>query len=167
VRTTFPDARIIAEDLGELTPSVIRLREETGLPGMAILQFAFGCGSDNSYLPHQLSRNSVLYPGTHDNDTTRGWYASAPEAARDHARRYLEVNGTEISWDFIRAAYRSVSRLAVLPLQDLLSLDSRARMNTPGKPEGNWQWRYRSAQLASLGGDTTAYLRRIGELYGR
>jgi 4-alpha-glucanotransferase len=108
-----------------------------------------------------------LYPGTHDNDTTRGWYASAPEAARDHARRYLEVNGTEISWDFIRAAYRSVSRLAVLPLQDLLSLDSRARMNTPGKPEGNWQWRYRSAQLASLGGDTTAYLRRIGELYGR
>lgn len=167
VRATFPDARIIAEDLGELTPSVIRLREETGLPGMAILQFAFGGGADNSYLPHQLSRNSVVYPGTHDNDTTRGWYASAPEAARDHARRYLEVNGTEISWDFIRAAYRSVSRLAVLPLQDLLSLDSRARMNTPGKPEGNWQWRYSSAQLASLGGDTTAYLRRIGELYGR
>ena len=167
VRATFPEARIIAEDLGELTPSVIRLREETGLPGMAILQFAFGGGADNSYLPHQLSRNSVLYPGTHDNDTTRGWYASAPEAARDHARRYLEVNGTEISWDFIRAAYRSVSRLAVLPLQDLLSLDSRARMNTPGKPEGNWQWRYSSAQLASLGGDTTAYLRRIGELYGR
>ena len=167
VRATFPEARIIAEDLGELTPSVIRLREETGLPGMAILQFAFGGGADNSYLPHQLSRNSVVYPGTHDNDTTRGWYASAPEAARDHARRYLEVNGTEISWDFIRAAYRSVSRLAVLPLQDLLSLDSRARMNTPGKPEGNWQWRYSSAQLASLGGDTTAYLRRIGELYGR
>lgn len=167
VRHTFPDARIIAEDLGELTPSVIRLREETGLPGMAILQFAFGGGADNSYLPHQLSRNSVLYPGTHDNDTTLGWYASAPEVARDHARRYLGVDGVEIGWDFVRAAYRSVSRLAILPLQDLLSLDSRARLNTPGRPEGNWQWRYRASQLAALGGETTDYLRRLGELYGR
>lgn len=167
VRAAFPDARIIAEDLGELTPSVIQLREETGLPGMAILQFAFGGGADNSYLPHHLSRNSVLYPGTHDNDTTLGWYASAPEAARDHARRYLGVSGSEMGWDFVRTAYRSVSRLAILPLQDLLSLDSRARMNTPGKPEGNWQWRYRSAQLASLGGETAAYLRRLGDLYGR
>jgi 4-alpha-glucanotransferase len=167
VRAAFPDARIIAEDLGELTPSVVRLREQTGLPGMTILQFAFGSDNRNLYLPHNLTANSVVYPGTHDNDTTLGWYAAAPEKERDRVRRYLSVDGREIGWDFLRAAYRSVSRLAVIPLPDLLSLGREARLNTPGEPQGNWQWRCRDAQLAALSGRTAAYLRDLADLYDR
>jgi 4-alpha-glucanotransferase len=108
-----------------------------------------------------------VYPGTHDNDTTLGWYAAAPEKERDRVRRYLSVDGREIGWDFLRAAYRSVSRLAVIPLPDLLSLGSEARLNTPGEPQGNWQWRYRDAQLAALSGGTAAYLRDLADLYDR
>jgi 4-alpha-glucanotransferase len=168
VSAAFPDAKIIAEDLGALTPSVVALREATGLPGMAILQFAFGGDADNLYLPHQLSPNSVIYPGTHDNDTSLGWYASTAEKERDHVRRYLRIDGREIPWDFIRTSYASVSRLAVLPMQDILSLGSAARFNSPGKPQGNWQWRYRGAQLDQLlSGGTAAYLRSLAELYGR
>jgi 4-alpha-glucanotransferase len=167
VRDAFPGARIIAEDLGDLTASAVRLREDTGLPGMAILQFALGGGADNAYLPHNLQPNSVIYPGTHDNDTALGWYASAGEKARDHARRYLRVEGSSIGWDFLRAAYGSVSRLAVIPMQDLLSLGAAARFNTPGRPQGNWQWRLQRSQLESLFGDTAAYLRELGGLTGR
>jgi len=135
---------------------------------MAILQFAFGGDADNLYLPHQLSPNSVIYPGTHDNDTSLGWYASTAEKERDHVRRYLRIDGREIPWDFIRTSYASVSRLAVLPMQDILSLGSAARFNSPGKPQGNWQWRYRGAQLDQLlSGGTAAYLRSLAELYGR
>lgn len=166
IRAAFPEARIIAEDLGELTPSVVTLREETGLPGMAVLQFAFGGKADNLYLPHNLAPNSVIYTGTHDNDTTLGWYASADEASRDHARRYLRVSGAEIGWDLIRTAYGSVSRLAVIPFQDILSLGSESRFNTPGKPQGNWQWRFSEAQLDGLGG-TAFYLRELAALCGR
>ena len=169
VRAAFPQAKIIAEDLGELTPRVVALREATGLPGMAILQFAFG-GDDaeNLYLPHNLVPNGVIYPGTHDNDTTIGWYATTTEKERDHARRYLRVDGREIGWDFIRASYAAVSRLAVFPMQDVLSLGSAARFNAPGKPQGNWQWRYRPAQLEQLiTGGTAAYLKSLGAMYGR
>jgi 4-alpha-glucanotransferase len=166
VRAAFPGARIIAEDLGELTPSVVSLREETGLPGMAVLQFAFGGKADNLYLPHNLVPNSVIYTGTHDNDTSLGWYAAAGEATRDHARRYLRVSGSEIGWDLVRAAYSSVSRLAVIPFQDILSLGSEARFNTPGRPQGNWQWRFSEARFAGLGG-TAAYLRELAGLCGR
>ena len=169
VRAAFPQAKIIAEDLGELTPRVVALREATGLPGMAILQFAFG-GDDaeNLYLPHNLVPNGVIYPGTHDNDTTIGWYATTTEKERDHARRYLRVDGREIGWDFIRASYAAVSRLAVFPMQDVLSLGSAARFNAPGKPQGNWQWRYRPAQLEQLiAGGTAAYLKSLGAMYGR
>jgi len=167
VHDRFPDARLIAEDLGEITPAVRQLREATGLPGMAILHFAFGGDAENAYLPHNLSPNLVLYPGTHDNNTTLGWYRDAPEAVRDHTRRYLRVSGHEISWDLIRAAYASVSRLVVFPLQDLLSLGPEARFNTPGVPAGNWQWRYRRDQLESLRGNTASYLRDLATLYGR
>jgi 4-alpha-glucanotransferase len=169
VRAAFPQAKIIAEDLGELTPRVVALREATGLPGMAILQFAFG-GDDaeNLYLPHNLVPNGVIYPGTHDNDTTIGWYATTTEKERDHARRYLRVDGREIGWDFIRASYAAVSRLAVFPMQDVLSLGSEARFNAPGKPQGNWQWRARSAQIEQLiTGGTAAYLKSLGAMYGR
>lgn len=167
VQAALPDARLIAEDLGELFESVRTLRDACGLPGMTILQFAFGGDAGNLYLPHNLTANSVVYPGTHDNNTTLGWYAEAAPVEADYVRRYLRIDGREISWDFIRTAYASVSRLAVLPLQDLLSLDGAARFNTPGVAAGNWQWRYSSAQLDALHGQSAPYLRSLGELYGR
>lgn len=169
VRAAFPAAKIIAEDLGELTPSVVALREATGLPGMAILQFAFG-GDDaeNLYLPHNLVANGAIYPGTHDNDTSIGWYATTTEKERDHVRRYLRVDGREVAWDFIRTSYAAVSRLAVIPMQDILSLGREARFNAPGKPQGNWQWRCRSVQIEQLiNGGTAAYLKSLGAMYGR
>lgn len=167
IRREFPAARIIAEDLGDLFPSVRELLAQTGLPGMLVLQFAFGGDAKNLYLPHHATPNSVMYPGTHDNDTTLGWYASASEHERDFVRRYLRISGAEISWDFLRTAYACASRLAIVPLQDVLSLDSAARFNTPGEPQGNWQWRYRAAQLEKLFGGTTRYLRELGALYDR
>jgi 4-alpha-glucanotransferase len=168
VHGEFPDARIIAEDLGLLTPSVEELLRDTGLPGMAVLQFAFGGDAKNPYLPHNLRRNRVIYPGTHDNDTTLGWYATAPEATRDHVRRYLRVDGSQVGWDFIRAAYSSVSNVAVIPMQDLLSLGSGARFNSPGKPEGNWGWRLGGGYLDELAkGGTAAYLSELAGLHGR
>jgi len=167
VKEAFPDARIIAEDLGELTPDVLKLRDDTGLPGMAILQFAFGGGSDNLYLPHNHHHNQVLYPGTHDNDTTRGWYATTGENVRDHVRRYFRISGQEIAWDFIRACYESVCNLAIIPLQDLMNLGSEARFNTPGRPVGNWTWRFKAEQLDRLQNESAAYLRELGGLYHR
>jgi 4-alpha-glucanotransferase len=168
VHAEFPDARIIAEDLGVLTPAVVRLREDTGLPGMAVLQFAFGGEAANLYLPHNLTPNGVVYSGTHDNDTSAGWYAAAPEAVRDHVRRYLRVDGRDVSWDFVRAAYAAVSRLAVLPMQDLLGLGPEGRLNSPGRAEGNWRWRLRASALERLGaGGGAAYLGELARLYGR
>ncbi len=167
VRTRMPQARLIAEDLGLLTPATIALREATGLPGMAVLQFAFGGDARNLYLPHNLRANCVLYPGTHDNDTTRGWYATAGDGARDHVRRYFRISGQEIPWDFVRAAYASVANLIVIPLQDLLNLGPEARFNTPGQAQGNWTWRYRAEQLRQLSDHSAAYLRDLAALYGR
>lgn len=167
IRSALPESRFIAEDLGDLTDSVRELRASVGLPGMTILQFAFGGKATNPYLPHNLEANSVVYPGTHDNDTTLGWYATATGAEKDHVRRYFQISGAEAGWDFIRAAYRSVSNLAVIPLQDYMSLGSSARFNTPGRPAGNWQWRYRAEQLDRLHRDSAGYLHEIGVLYGR
>jgi 4-alpha-glucanotransferase len=169
VRTAFPNAKIIAEDLGELSPSVEELRAATGLPGMAILQFAFGgADAENLYLPHNLVANSVIYPGTHDNDTSIGWYLTVSEKERDYVRRYLRIDGREISWDFIRTSYAAVSRLAVIPMQDILSLGAEARFNSPGKPQGNWQWRCHSNQMEQLiNGGTAKYLNALGAMYGR
>ncbi len=168
IREAFPGARIIAEDLGLLTPSVEVLLAETGLPGMAVLQFAFGGDAANTYLPHNLRPNGVVYPGTHDNDTTLGWYAASSDALRDHVRRYLRVSGEDVGWDFIRAAYSAVSCLAVIPAQDLLGLGSRARFNLPGKPDGNWRWRIREEDLGRLGpGPLAQYLAELAVLYGR
>lgn len=167
VKARFPQARIIAEDLGDIGPSVRELRDRAGLPGMAILQFAFGGDASNLYLPHNQTACTVVYPGTHDNDTTLGWYASAGEKARDHLRRYLRVSGDEAGWDLLRSAYGCVARMAVVPMQDLLSLGSKARLNAPGLAEGNWQWRYRQAELDKLAGQTAAYLHQLAELTGR
>lgn len=167
IRQAIPGAKLIAEDLGLLTPATIALREATGLPGMAVLQFAFGGPADNLYLPHNVKPNTVIYSGTHDNDTTRGWYATADEKTRDHVRRYFRVSGNEVAWDFIRACYESVANLAIVPLQDLLSLGSEARFNTPGRSQGNWNWRYRPEQLQALRDGSANYLHELAELYGR
>jgi len=166
-KTALPEARIIAEDLGILTGEVHTLRAATGLPGMLVLHFAWGGDARNSYLPHNAPRNAVIYPGTHDNDTTPGWYRAAGEAERDHVRRYLRVSGDDIAWDFIRECYRSPARLAVVPLQDILVLGSEARFNTPGVPAGNWRWRVRAEVIERLFGGTAEYLRGLAALTGR
>jgi 4-alpha-glucanotransferase len=167
IQTAMPDCKLIAEDLGLLSPEVIALREATGLPGMAVLQFAFGGGADNLYLPHNHRVNTVVYPGTHDNDTTRSWYASTEEKTRDHVRRYFRISGEEISWDFLRVSYASPANLTVIPLQDLLNLGAEGRFNTPGKSQGNWTWRYREDELQTLKNNSAAYLRDLAALYGR
>ena len=139
---------IVAEDLGVITPDVVRLRDQFNLPGMKILQFAFS-GPDNPFLPHAYPQNCVVYTGTHDNDTTRGWYASAPEAEKDFARRYLQVDGNRIAWDLVRAAWSSTAVFALAPLQDLLELGNAARMNFPSHLGGNWEWRMSDRPLST------------------
>jgi 4-alpha-glucanotransferase len=138
---------ILAEDLGVITPDVVELRDSFELPGMKILQFAFS-GPDNIFLPHNLPRNCVVYTGTHDNDTSVGWYNSAPEAEKDFARRYLGVGGNDFAWDLIRSAWRSVGVFALAPMQDLLSLGTEARMNYPSRLGGNWEWRIVAGDLS-------------------
>jgi len=167
IREACPEAKLVAEDLGVITDEVNELRKATGLPGMAVLQFAFGGEPDNAYLPHNYDRNCVAYSGTHDNDTTLGWYQSLDNATQNHIRRYLGIAGQEIAWDLIRAAITSSAHLAVFPLQDLMSLGSEARLNTPGAPIGNWQWRYQAHQLDQLQKDSSPYLCEQLALYGR
>lgn len=167
IKNALPDAKIIAEDLGLITPEVTQLLNDSGLPGMAVLQFAFGGDSDNIYLPHNIEKNTIIYSGTHDNDTTIGWYKSADENIKDHVRRYYNVSGNSVGWDFVRSAYRSPARLAIVPLQDLMSLGSDGRMNKPGNALGNWQWRYQSWQLEELNNGSAHYLAELSDLYGR
>ncbi|NCG09318.1 MAG: 4-alpha-glucanotransferase [Verrucomicrobia bacterium] len=167
IAKAFPDAKIIAEDLGVITPEVEALMTSTGLPGMAVLQFAFGGEADNAYLPHNLKHNTVLYSGTHDNDTSIGWYAETDSKTRDHVRCYYGISGENIGWDLIRSALPSSANLAVVPLQDLLSLGSEARLNTPGKAEGNWQWRVQPEQLLQFQKESSAYIKELNALYGR
>ncbi|HEX5503681.1 MAG TPA: 4-alpha-glucanotransferase [Thermomicrobiales bacterium] len=153
----------IAEDLGLITPEVHALRERVGLPGMKVLQFAFS-DPDSPYLPHTFTPDCVVYTGTHDNDTTRGWWAAADDAERAFARRYLGRDGADIAWDLIRLAFGSVAALAVVPLQDVLDLGSAARMNTPGVPTGNWAWRCPPGALTPA---LAARLRDLATVYGR
>ncbi|MGF1580294.1 MAG: 4-alpha-glucanotransferase [Gemmataceae bacterium] len=164
IEKAFGELPIIAEDLGVITPEVDALRHQFGLPGMKVLQFAFGGGSDNKDLPHNYEHNTVVYTGTHDNDTTCGWYDVANEREKDHVRRYLGVSGDDISWDLIRAAWASVGDTAVAPLQDVLSLGTEARMNFPGKPDGNWEWRFTEEMLSY---DRLDRLAELTELYSR
>jgi 4-alpha-glucanotransferase len=137
---------IIAEDLGLITPEVDALRLRFDLPGMRILQFAFS-GPDNRFLPHHYDRNTVVYTGTHDNDTTVGWYNALNEGERHFLNRYLPGGGREIAWELLRVAWGSVADYALVPLQDLLSLGTEARMNYPGKAEKNWAWRFTTGQV--------------------
>lgn len=164
LRKALDGLPLIAEDLGLITPEVEALRDAFELPGMRILQFAFGDSPDNPYLPHNYTRRTVAYTGTHDNDTTRGWYASISEKERDQVRRYLARDGGDIAWDLLRLAWSSVADFAIAPLQDVLNLGTEARMNLPGRPSGNWGWRFTPSQL------TPWVLDRLAELtylYGR
>jgi 4-alpha-glucanotransferase len=152
---------IIAENLGVITPEVEALRTGFDLPGMRVLQFAFANTAKNQFLPHNYEQNTVVYTGTHDNDTTWGWYRSTSDFEKDHARRYLARDGSDIAWDLIRLAWSSVADYAVTPLQDVLSLGTEARMNYPGRPTGNWTWRFKPDQLNPWVLDRLADLTRL------
>jgi 4-alpha-glucanotransferase len=155
---------IIAEDLGKITPPVRRLRESLGLPGMKVLQFAFGSDARNAHLPHWYRPDTVVYTGTHDNDTTCGWLLTRGKHERDFALSYCDSDGREFNWDLIRVAMASVANMAIFPLQDVLGLGSEARMNTPGRSSGNWAWRFTQGQLTS---DVSARLAALTALYAR
>jgi 4-alpha-glucanotransferase len=134
----------IAEDLGIITPDVVALRDEFELPGIRVFQFGFDGNPANPHLPHNCGPNTVAYTGTHDNDTTRGWFESLPEHVRQAARSYVGKAGAgagEVVWDFIQSVWSSKAGLAIAPLQDLLNLGVEGRMNVPGTPAGNWRWR--------------------------
>jgi 4-alpha-glucanotransferase len=148
IRNALGDLPIIAEDLGLITKDVIALRDQFELPGMKILQFAFGGDATEPFLPHNYVTNCVVYTGTHDNDTVRGWYERVPEKERDLYRRYMGRDGSDVAWDIIRASWGSVAVFSLAPMQDLLSLDNSARMNYPGNPSGNWTWRMRAADMS-------------------
>ena len=154
----------IVEDLGLITPDVVALREQLGFPGMKVLQFAFDSGPTNAYLPHNYVPESVAYTGTHDNQTTIGWFRTLPDHLRASVQRYLGRDGSDIAWDLIRTALASVADRAIAPLQDVMRLDDDARMNTPGSPTGNWAWRYAPHQLHEGLADG---LRELTDTYGR
>lgn len=169
------DLPIIAENLGLITPDVEQLRHEFGFPGMRILQFGFSSDADNKFLPHNYEHEDVAYTGTHDNDTTLGWFnaeegvgstrsAEQIKKEREYSLRYLDTDGHEINWDFIRALFASVADIALVPLQDVIGLGTEARMNLPASTAGNWDWRHRAGEL------TSEHLSRLSELsqtYGR
>ena len=159
------DLPIWAEDLGIITPRVEKLRDDFNLPGMKVLQFAFGDPKDNDILPHRFTtENCICYTGTHDNDTTMGWYQTLKPALQDRVRRYLNTDGNIIHYDMIRAAMGSIARYAIYPVQDLLGFGSDCRMNTPSVAGGNWAFRFRKDHLTP---ELAANLRKMTELFGR
>ncbi|HZS43869.1 MAG TPA: 4-alpha-glucanotransferase [Blastocatellia bacterium] len=175
LKSKLGELPIIAEDLGVITPDVEALRDDYGLPGMRILQFAFSSDTKNIDLPHNYIHNTVVYTGTHDNDTTVGWFNSKAgtgstrsaeqiDRERNFSMKYLKSDGREIHWDFIRAAFASVADTALVPLQDLLGLGTDARMNLPASPGGNWSWRFREESLTN---DIAERLKELTYLYGR
>lgn len=158
---------IIAEDLGFLTPSVLKLVKDTGFPGMKVLEFAFNPGGDSAYLPYKYDSNCVVYTGTHDNDTLCGWYKDMEIEEREFAIAYMgsrDTSPSEICWDFIRLALASTADLAVIPVQDYLGLGSEARINTPSTLGNNWRWRMKKGAFEK---ERIQKCRRLAELYGR
>ena len=155
---------VVAEDLGLITPAVQRLREKSGFPGMRVLQFAFDGGADNPYLPHNHAVNSVVYTGTHDNDTSLAWFERLPIDQQRAVLEYLGHPGESMPWPLIRAALASVARLAILPMQDVLQAGHGQRMNMPGSNSGNWQWRFTWEQVPPGLGER---LRALAQRYGR
>ncbi len=155
---------VIAEDLGVIDEPVRRLLADTGLAGMRVLQFAFGSGGGNAYLPHNHLSHAVVYTGTHDNDTTLGWWRAEREEVRHHVRVYFGVDGHDAVWTLIRAAMASVAAWAIVPVQDLLALPSEARMNTPAIADGNWGFRLLPGEITA---EVAQRLRGLVDLYGR
>ena len=159
--------RIIAEDLGFLTPSVIQLLKESGFPGMKVLQFAFDSREDSNYLPHTYTRNCVVYTGTHDNDTTKGWYHTAAGSTRQFAKEYMykpRLDEDTLAGDFIAMAMGSAADLCIVPMQDYLGLGSDARINTPSTLGGNWEWRMKPGEPDE---GTVREMERMTKIYGR
>lgn len=166
---------IIAEDLGVITPEVDQLRDDFGFPGMRVLQFAFGGDADSIHLPHNYLQNVVVYTGTHDNDTTLGWFQSSAGAdstrteseidcERNFCKKYLNTRGVEMHWDFIRTVLSSVANTAIIPMQDVLGAGNEGRMNLPNSTEGNWSWRFAASALTP---DHARRLRDLSEIYSR
>jgi 4-alpha-glucanotransferase len=147
--TDFPDLPLVAEDLGVITPDVEQLRVAFGLPGMRVLQFGFDGSPDNPHLPHNYQRDVVAYTGTHDNDTTVGWYRSLQRPDAQRVEFYLHSDSASLAESMARAVLGSVAQLAIVPAQDLLQLDSHARLNTPGTVSGNWSWRLPDGALTA------------------
>lgn len=171
MRKALGDLPIIAEDLGIITPEVTELRHRLGLPGMKVLQFGFDFNPQNSHLPHNYSSTDyVVYSGTHDNNTTLGWFLDAglDEGVRDLVRRYTGADGRMISRDLLRLAFSSVAGLAICPLQDILGFGEDCRMNTPGTSQGNWRWRcaprFLTGETAGWLRDETVFYNRLGDL---
>ena len=163
VADQVPLGSIVAEDLGLITPDVLELRDGLAFPGMLVLQFAFDSDATNPYLPHNHVPGAVVYTGTHDNDTTRGWWDQQPAAVRDNLAEYVGYAPADPVAALVRAALMSVARLAVVPMQDLLDLGSDARMNVPGTTEGNWAWRFTWDQVPEgLPGEVRSLLVRYG-----
>lgn len=164
LRKELGDLPIVAEDLGFITQDVHELRKAVGAPGMKILQFAFG-SEQSPHLPHCYEKQTVVYTGTHDNDTARGWFDQAPQEERDKAMAYLGFQtADEAPWAFIRTAYTSIADTVIIPLQDILGLGSDARMNTPGEEHDNWSWRLRAGSLTR---EQAARLRILAKVTGR
>ncbi|MFP4113551.1 MAG: 4-alpha-glucanotransferase [Spirochaetota bacterium] len=164
VEERFGRLPVIAEDLGLITDDVVELIDYFGFARMKVLQFAFNADEQNDYLPHNIGRNAVVYTGTHDNDTVVGWLGTVREVDRRFALDYLVSDRTEPAWDFVRGALSSPAQFSVVPVQDLLSLGSEARMNTPGTTGGNWEFRLQPGQLSEEIADR---LRSLTTLYGR
>lgn len=161
VKAELGELPIIAEDLGYMTKEVYEFREETGFPGMKILQFAFNPAANSDYLPHNITENSIVYTGTHDNDTILGWLDAAPEEEIEFAKSYLNLTAEEgYGWGVIRGAMTSVARIAIFQMQDLLEIDNSGRMNSPGTLGGNWIWRMNSGAIGR------ALIERIKTLTG-
>jgi 4-alpha-glucanotransferase len=169
LRAAVGSLPVMAEDLGIITPEVERLRDSFDFPGMRILQFGFGGDPANPYLPHHYIQNCVVYPGTHDNDTAIGWWNTANDAEKHHVAAYFGYSHPNeiqnINWEFIRAALASVADLAIIPLQDVLGLDGRARMNDPRYNDGQWRWRFTKPDL--LSSELSDRLLRLTRMYSR
>lgn len=165
IKKRFGKLPILAEDLGVITDQVVALRDQFGFPGMRVLQFAFGSGADNPFLPFNYIHNAVVYTGTHDNDTTAGWFDSATDVEKQNLLTYLGgISSHGISWDVIRLALSSTANQALIPLQDVLGLGTEARMNFPGTVAGNWTWRYLPDVLTP---ELSDRLRNLTSIYGR
>lgn len=164
IKNALGELPIWAEDLGVITEEIEALRDKFNFPGMKVLQFAFDDPNDNDMMPYYHIPNCICYTGTHDNDTTVGWYKNASKESQKKVRRFMNTGAATVAWAFIRTALQSSANYVIIPLQDIMQLDSRARMNTPGKAAGNWSWRYEQKDLDPYWAN---YLKKLTKTYNR